>query len=98
MYILECADNSLYVASTIDIERRLAQHQAGEGANDTRSRLPVQLVFAKEFAHIDEAFAREKQLQNWSSSKRFALIQRRFRVLNRLSRKRKPLRRSPLVE
>ena len=57
MYILECADKSLYVGSSIDLERRLAQHQAGEGANYTKRRLPVRLIFAEEFTRIDEAFA-----------------------------------------
>jgi putative endonuclease len=96
MYILECVDRSFYVGSTIDLERRLAQHQAGEGANYTKRRLPVRLVFAEEFARIDEAFAREKQVQNWSRAKRIALIQGRFGDLNCLSRK--PPRKSPLVE
>lgn len=96
MYILECADKSLYVGSTIDLERRLAQHAAGEGAAHTRRRLPVRLVFAEEFARIDEAFAREKQVQNWNRAKRIALIEGRLGELNGLSRK--PPRRSPLVE
>ncbi|MES2092265.1 MAG: GIY-YIG nuclease family protein [Actinomycetota bacterium] len=96
MYILECADNSLYVGSTIDLERRLSQHAAGEGAAYTRRRRPVRLVFAEEFARIDEAFAREKQVQGWSRAKRIALIEGRFDRLNGLSRK--PPRRSPLVE
>ena len=93
--ILECADKSLYVGSSIDLERRLAQHQAGEGADYTRRRLPVRLIFAEEFTRIDEAFAREKQVQNWSRAKRIALIEGRFGDLNGLSRK--PPRKSPLV-
>lgn len=45
MYILECSDKSFYVGSTIDLERRLAQHQNGEGANYTKNRLPVELIY-----------------------------------------------------
>jgi putative endonuclease len=74
MYILECADGSYYTGSTTDLERRLAQHQAGVGANHTKKRLPVKLVYYEEFARIDEAFNREKQIQGWSRKKKEALI------------------------
>ncbi|MFN4299871.1 MAG: GIY-YIG nuclease family protein [Thermaurantimonas sp.] len=74
MYILECADGSYYTGSTTNLELRLAQHQAGEGANHTRKRLPVKLVYFEEYARIDEAFYREKQVQGWSRKKKEALI------------------------
>lgn len=45
MYILECADRTLYVGSTLDLEHRFAQHNEGEGAVYTRSRLPVRLLY-----------------------------------------------------
>ena len=74
MYILKCADGSCYTGSTTDLELRLAQHQAGEGANHTRKRLPVKLVYYEEYARIDEAFYREKQVQGWSRKKKEALL------------------------
>jgi putative endonuclease len=74
MYILRCADDSYYTGSTVDLEQRLAQHQAGEGANHTKKRLPVKLVYYEEFARIDKAFYREKQIQGWSRKKKEALI------------------------
>lgn len=74
MYILQCADDSYYTGSTNHLERRLSQHQAGEGANHTRKRLPVQLVYFEEFGRIDYAFYREKQVQGWSRKKKEALI------------------------
>jgi putative endonuclease len=74
MYILKCADNSYYVGSTKDLERRLTQHQNGEGANFTKKRLPVKLVYYEEFDRIDYAFYREKQVQGWSRAKKEALI------------------------
>ncbi|MEP6478241.1 MAG: GIY-YIG nuclease family protein, partial [Rhodoglobus sp.] len=49
--------------STWTLERRIAQHQAGEGAEYTKRRLPVDLVYAEEFDRISDAFAREKQVQ-----------------------------------
>jgi putative endonuclease len=74
MYILECSDGSFYVGSTNDLDLRLAQHQAGEGANYTKNALPVGLIYYEEFARIDEAFYREKQVQGWSRRKKLALI------------------------
>jgi putative endonuclease len=74
VYILECSDGSFYVGSTRDLERRFEQHASGLGAEYTRRRLPVTLVFAEEYSRIDEAFAREKQIQGWSRAKRIALI------------------------
>ncbi len=73
-YILRCSDGSYYTGSTIDLERRLEQHQSGEGANHTKKRLPVELVYVEEYDRIDSAFYREKQIQNWSKNKKEALI------------------------
>ena len=75
MYILLCADGSYYTGSTIDLERRLAQHQNGEGANHTKKRLPVSLLYYEEYQRIDDAFYREKQVQGWSRKKKEALIE-----------------------
>lgn len=77
MYILKCADESYYTGSTTDLELRLTQHQNGEGANHTRKRLPVLLVYYEEYQNIDEAFYREKQVQGWSRKKKEALIENR---------------------
>ena len=74
MYILECSDGSYYTGSTNNLELRLSQHQNGEGANHTKKRLPVKLVYFEEFERIDEAFYREKQVQGWSRKKKKALI------------------------
>ncbi len=56
MYILECSDGSYYTGSTNNLEYRLYQHQNGNGANYTKSRLPVRLVYFEEYSRIDEAF------------------------------------------
>jgi predicted GIY-YIG superfamily endonuclease len=85
MYILKCSDGSYYVGSTINLEQRLTQHQAGEGANHTKKRLPVELVYYEEFQRIDEAFYREKQVQGWSRKKKEALIENKTENLHFLS-------------
>jgi len=74
MYILECASGHYYTGSTNDLERRLLEHQNGEGANFTKKHLPVKLVYYEEFLRIDQAFLREKQVQGWSRRKKEALI------------------------
>lgn len=87
MYILHCSDASYYVGSTWDLERRLAEHNSGAGAAYTRRRRPVRLVYCEEYGRIDEAYAREKQVQNWSRAKREALIRGDGEALQRLARK-----------
>jgi predicted GIY-YIG superfamily endonuclease len=59
VYILRCADGSLYTGWTVDVERRLAAHGAGVGARYTRSRLPVELVAS--FAMADASAARREE-------------------------------------
>ncbi|WP_394554221.1 GIY-YIG nuclease family protein [Agromyces sp. MMS24-JH15] len=88
MYILGCADGTTYVGSTIDLERRLAEHDAGVAAQYTRHRRPIRLLYVEEFARIDDAFAREKQVQGWSRAKRAALIDGRVAELPALAQKR----------
>lgn len=54
VYLLRCADDSLYCGISKDLETRIAQHNAGKGAKYTRSRLPVKLVEAsEEFSQSD---------------------------------------------
>ena len=45
MYILECVDGSYYTGSTIDLKKRLLEHANGDGANHTKKRLPVELIY-----------------------------------------------------
>jgi len=87
MYILECADNSYYVGSTKNLEQRLIQHQQGLGAQYTSKRLPVKLVYCEEYERVSEAYAREKQVQNWSRAKREALIEGNEESLPSLAKK-----------
>lgn len=85
MYILECFGGGFYTGSTKDLQRRLAQHQAGEGANYTKKHLPVKLVYYEEYPRIDTAFYREKQIQGWSHKKKEALIKGDIDTLKQLS-------------
>ena len=81
VYILRCSDDSFYVGSTWDLERRLGEHNLGLGAAYTRRRRPVELAWSAEYARVDEAYAAEKQIQGWSRAKRQALIDGRTEQL-----------------
>lgn len=85
VYILECSDGSYYAGSTIDLDKRLQEHQDGRGANHTKKRLPVKLVYVEEYLRIDTAFYREKQIQGWTRVKKEALIHGAFEILQDLA-------------
>lgn len=86
-YILECNDGTYYTGSTLNLKKRMEEHQNGLGANYTSKRLPVALVYYEEYDRIDEAFYREKQIQNWSHEKKKMLIAGEFSKLSQLGKK-----------
>lgn len=87
MYIRECSDRSLYVGSTRELERRLAQHNDGQGAAYTRTRLPVRLLYFEQFDGVADAYRREKQVQGWGRAKRLALVKEQLERLPGLGRR-----------
>jgi len=87
IYILECCDDSYYTGSTKNLEKRLWEHQNMLGANHTKKRQPVKLVYYEKFNRIDDAFYREKQVQGWSRRKKQALIENNDNQLQLLSKK-----------
>jgi putative endonuclease len=76
VYILRCADGSLYTGWTVDVQRRLASHLAGGGGRYTRSRLPVEVLAS--FAMVDASAARreEARIKRLSRAEKLALIER----------------------
>jgi putative endonuclease len=85
VYILRCSDGSFYTGSTIDLERRLWEHNEGLGANYTKTRTPVTLAYAEESRSVEDAFLREKRIQGWSRAKKLAVIEGRWSDLPGLS-------------
>ena len=85
-YILKCKNGEYYVGSTIDMKRRLAEHQAGLGGRFTSSHLPVKLIYTEEYQTIEDAFRRERQLHGWSRAKKEALIKGDVELLKQLSK------------
>jgi predicted GIY-YIG superfamily endonuclease/uncharacterized OB-fold protein len=85
VYILRCADASYYVGHTDSLETRVSAHEKGEIPGFTRTRRPIRLVFADEFAARDEAIQRERQIKGWSRAKKEALIASNWERLRRLT-------------
>lgn len=74
VYILRCADGTLYTGCTNDLERRLKTHNAGKGAKYTRARLPVELVYAEEAPDRSQALRREAAIKALPRSEKLELI------------------------
>ena len=87
VYILRCNDGSYYTGHTANLEKRLAEHQAGEGGEWTKQRLPVELVFSQETPDQDSAFRAERQIKGWSRAKKDALIAENWDMLRFLAKK-----------
>jgi predicted GIY-YIG superfamily endonuclease len=87
VYILRCADSTYYTGRTTNLEKRLAEHQAGEGSEWTKHRLAVELVFSQEMPDEDSAFFVEHQIKGWSRAKKEALIAGNWDLLRRLAKK-----------
>jgi putative endonuclease len=74
-YILECADGTLYVGSTTDIERRLIEHNTSEkGARYTKTRRPVMLKYIQAHTSRSEAQKQEAALKAMGRKSKLALI------------------------
>jgi putative endonuclease len=74
VYMLECADGSLYTGWTPDIGKRVDQHNAGKGSKYVRSRLPAHLVYSECLETKSEALRRECTLKKMSRAEKLALI------------------------
>lgn len=94
VYILQCADGSYYTGHTDDLQKRIAEHQTGDGSRYTATRRPVTVVFAEEFASRDEALTCERQVKGWRRSKKEALMRRDWAEVARLTRRGHPSRAS----
>lgn len=74
-YLLRCADGTLYCGITNDMDKRLAAHNAGEGAKYTRTRKPVELVFSDACADRSTASMRESQIKKLNRAAKLQLVQ-----------------------
>lgn len=73
VYILRCADGTLYCGWTTDLEARLATHNSGKGAKYTRSRRPVELVYSEAYEDRHDALSREWHIKRMTREEKLAL-------------------------
>jgi len=74
VYVVACADGSLYTGYTTDVERRVAEHNAGEGAKYTRGRTPVEVVHVESFDTQSAAMSREYEIKQLSRTRKERLV------------------------
>ena len=75
LYILKCADDTLYIGITVDLPRRVEEHNGSElGAKYTRGRRPVELVFSKAFDDRSAASKQERLIKRLSKRQKLELI------------------------
>lgn len=76
VYLLECSDDrgSFYIGYTTDLSRRIAKHNAGEGAKYTRGRTPVRLRYVELWDSKSEAMSREWALKQRSRAEKERLV------------------------
>jgi len=75
VYILQCADKTLYTGITVDLARRLEEHNSSQlGAKYTRARRPVKMVYSKKFRSRSAASKAEYQIKKLSRENKLKLI------------------------
>ena len=74
VYMIECADDTLYTGYTTDVERRITEHNQGEGAKYTRGRRPVKLCYQEEFTSRSKAQKREYRIKQLTRKEKKELI------------------------
>ena len=74
VYLLRCADNSLYVGETSNLQTREQDHNDGRGGSYTAKRRPVHIVYAEQYSSREEALRREQQIKRWTVQKKESLV------------------------
>jgi putative endonuclease len=74
LYIVRCADDSLYSGVTLDVERRLSEHRAGKGSKYLRGRCPLQVVYVQEFGSKGAALSAEIRIKKLPRYKKEQLL------------------------
>ncbi len=74
VYLLRCKDGSLYTGITTDVARRFAEHKAGKGANYTRAKGALKVVYAETHPHRSSASKREAEIKKWPRARKLKLV------------------------
>lgn len=79
LYIIECADKSLYTGITTDLARRFKEHQSGKGGHYTRAHKPVRIVHSEVHANRSQASVREAAVKKLSHEEKLRLARSKAR-------------------
>jgi len=74
VYILKCADGSLYTGITTDFKRRFAEHKDRKGGGYTSAHGAKRIVYSEKHPTRSSALKREAEIKSWERSRKFALI------------------------
>lgn len=74
VYVVRCGDGTYYTGYTTDVDRRIGEHNAGEGAKYTRGRTPVRLVHTERFRSKSGAMQREYEIKTLDQQEKEALV------------------------
>ena len=89
IYILRCADGSLYTGVTRrPVEERVSEHNIGLIPGFTSKRLPVALLFSEVYERVEEAVAAERRIKGWSRAKKIAYMRGDFEALQEFAKNR----------
>jgi putative endonuclease len=80
VYILKCADGSLYTGITTDLEKRLKKHEGGTGAKYTKGRGPYKIVFSEIHSDKSSASKRESSIKNLTRPAKLEMIRQASRA------------------
>lgn len=80
VYILLCADDSFYIGSTKDVEKRFKKHLEGKGAKYTKSHKPIKIIYQETFSSKSDALKREWELKKLSKSEKEEIVKNYARM------------------
>jgi len=74
IYIIKCKDNLLYTGITKDLERRVKEHNSGNGCRFTKYRAPVELMYCEKVKNRSQALIREAEIKHFARPKKLELF------------------------
>lgn len=74
VYLLECADGSIYTGITTDVKRRFSEHKNGTGGHFTRAKKAKRIAYTEQHPDRSSAQKREAEIKSWSREKKLELI------------------------
>ena len=86
VYMIKCKDDSIYIALTNDLERRICEHNNGTNTSSyAYKRRPVKLIFNQKFIQFEQAERFEEKIKKWSRKKKLSLASGNFKMLKKYS-------------